>query len=337
MNSIFAIVMYTLWWHKPLAPEEPIVLKGDWVNPLCAYMYMSSEISGFSKPGPVDQFEMATKFFASFDWQIFCNLSEMEYMVYCGSGGDASTEDGPHLSRTRFRPAAKGSLPLTVFRKPEEALEFNNLSQSTRNATSLDAKDQIRINRWNLATKAVEEYPAIRRDYERGSQMNGYSHFRSEELLKRKAGNGDPKGLLLSLDRATLQTVIWLPSLLYGALHLVAWKEHFPSTAEKWLWRSATVYICCCAGMWLTVCYGLHYGARAWRPIRVFYKKLNKIWWVNLLTDIIGHVLSQSLLLGVWLFLLAKHFIVVEALISIRNLPAKVYDTPSWIQILPHL
>lgn len=38
--------MYSLWWHKPLSPNEPIVLKGDWVGPMCAYMYTLSEVSG---------------------------------------------------------------------------------------------------------------------------------------------------------------------------------------------------------------------------------------------------------------------------------------------------
>lgn len=41
-----AFLMCAMWWHKPLAPKEPILLKGDWVKPLCAYMYMSSEMSG---------------------------------------------------------------------------------------------------------------------------------------------------------------------------------------------------------------------------------------------------------------------------------------------------
>ena len=38
--------MYTMWWHKLLSPNEPFILTGNWVEPLCAYMYMSSEVSG---------------------------------------------------------------------------------------------------------------------------------------------------------------------------------------------------------------------------------------------------------------------------------------------------
>lgn len=41
-----AFSMYGMWWNKPLTAHEPFILRGDWVEPLCAYMYMSSELSG---------------------------------------------------------------------------------------------------------------------------------------------------------------------------------------------------------------------------------------------------------------------------------------------------
>ena len=339
MPSIFAILLYILWWHKPLSPEEPIVLKGDWVNPLCAYMYMSSEMSALFKPSPMDLVRMIGKFFASFDSRILCNWSEMDYMVYCESGNLNSMDGGLHLARTRFRPATEESLPRMLFRKPEEALEFKNLFQSTKDAPSLNASEQIRINRWNLATMAVEEYPAIRMHYQRRAKSHGCRYFESEELIMPKAVNCDLRSLLLGLNQADLQTALWLPSCLYGVLHLVAWKWHFPSIAEKWLWRSSSMYICCCAGLWLVMCYGLYLEAQIGRPGRKIYEKLRgvKSRWLRLVMDILGSLCSLSWQLAIALFILARCFIAVEAGISIRNLPAKAYDTPSWIQVLPHV
>ena len=46
MSRARVFVMYILWWNKPLLPNEPFILDGDWVEPLCAYMYMSSDLSG---------------------------------------------------------------------------------------------------------------------------------------------------------------------------------------------------------------------------------------------------------------------------------------------------
>ncbi|KIV84738.1 hypothetical protein PV11_00498 [Exophiala sideris] len=44
-HVVCALIMYALWWHKPLNISDPIVIKGDWVHPFCAVMWMFSEIS----------------------------------------------------------------------------------------------------------------------------------------------------------------------------------------------------------------------------------------------------------------------------------------------------
>ena len=31
---MYAFLVYTIWWHKPLAPKEPILLKGGSVKAL---------------------------------------------------------------------------------------------------------------------------------------------------------------------------------------------------------------------------------------------------------------------------------------------------------------
>ena len=39
-HVLCAPVIYLLWWHKPRLVHEPTKLEGDWVKPICAYMYM---------------------------------------------------------------------------------------------------------------------------------------------------------------------------------------------------------------------------------------------------------------------------------------------------------
>jgi len=36
-------------------------------------------------------------------------------------------------------------------------------------------------------------------------------------------------------------------------------------------------------------------------------------------------------------YALARVYLVVEAVISLRSLPANAYDTPDWSQLIPHL
>lgn len=44
-HVVCALLIYLLWWHKPRLVREPTVLQGQWVKPVCAYMWMSSKIS----------------------------------------------------------------------------------------------------------------------------------------------------------------------------------------------------------------------------------------------------------------------------------------------------
>lgn len=52
-------------------------------------------------------------------------------------------------------------------------------------------------------------------------------------------------------------------------------------------------------------------------------------WWQNLLIGTPVLVCDISLIL-------ARAFIVIEAFISIRELPAAAYETPTWTQVFPH-
>ena len=52
-------------------------------------------------------------------------------------------------------------------------------------------------------------------------------------------------------------------------------------------------------------------------------------WWQNIITGV--SVLICRLSLG-----LARAFVVIEAFVSIRELPEGAYKTPTWTQVFPH-
>ena len=41
-HVLCALVTYVLWRYKPRLIQGPTTLRGDWVGPICSYMYMSS-------------------------------------------------------------------------------------------------------------------------------------------------------------------------------------------------------------------------------------------------------------------------------------------------------
>jgi hypothetical protein len=48
-------------------------------------------------------------------------------------------------------------------------------------------------------------------------------------------------------------------------------------------------------------------------------------------------VLVVPLVVGILAYTPARMFLVVEAFISLRALPIKIYQTPDWTQLIPHL
>ncbi|KAL9586852.1 MAG: hypothetical protein Q9203_003718 [Teloschistes exilis] len=46
-HALCTLVIYLLWWHKPLNVEEPVLIEDSDTRPIFAYMWMSSRISAF--------------------------------------------------------------------------------------------------------------------------------------------------------------------------------------------------------------------------------------------------------------------------------------------------
>lgn len=325
------MLMYAMWWHKPLGPKEPFVLKGDWVNPLCAYMYMSSEMSGAVDPKSIESQTLVKTLFAFL--RLYSRVPELESMSYHQFNRIDDADDvGGSMARRVFEPASDRCLLESRTKRLEKTAGtafFERRPRVKGVELGSDAISHTRINRWTLAAAAVDSYPAIQEHYIFHSHgLEQCLHFRSEELLVPRVQNWPWDDLLRNVGGLVVGMVLWLACFVYGAVHMAAWNDHFPSTAEKWLWRSSSAYIGFCGGLWVI----LNYGAQAYKPFNAFWEK----WmdgggrlWQNVLISVPVVVCGSSLIL-------ARAFIVVEAFISIRELPAGAYDTPSWTQVFPH-
>ena len=102
-----AFLMYIMWWHKPLSPNEPFVLKGHWVNGLCAYMYMSSEMSGEVYERSVVSQTMVKSMFAFL--HLYLKSSEMENLCFsrCQTS-EQPADPGSNTARTDILTQAPG-------------------------------------------------------------------------------------------------------------------------------------------------------------------------------------------------------------------------------------
>ena len=360
-HRMCAFLMYTMWWSKPLAPNEPFILRGVWANAVCAYMYMSSGMSGEARRRAIESQTIVKELFAGF--HLYSKIPEMESMSFrqlkqghalaieessdrssaTTMGSDDALQavhptslresaDNWPLFAQGFMPASKSCLAEMKWNKLEKATgtAFFERRPRIRGATSdMNNIPQTSINRWSLAASAIDTYPTIKEHYLSFSHHRDQClHFRSEEMLVDRVQNWPWDDLLRNVNGLVVGMVLWLACLAYGAIHLTAWNVHFPSIYEQWLWRSSSLYIGFCGGLWII----LNYLTQAYPPLNAFWDSWmdgGGKWWQNILIGVPVFVCGLSLVL-------ARAFIVLEAFICIRELPARAYETPTWTQVFPH-
>jgi len=146
----------------------------------------------------------------------------------------------------------------------------------------------------------------------------------SSAYLRRRVGNWpiDKTGLLSNDDYIPVRTLAVVTAL-YGALHALCWHSHFPSVAEKMLWRISSIVIA--AGPVAVWTGGIGSGAiQNWLD----HSMLRQLW---------DQVLFVAPLLFALVYVSSRLFILLEAFISVRSLPEEAYQTPNWTSWLPHL
>jgi hypothetical protein len=170
--------------------------------------------------------------------------------------------------------------------------------------------DSDGLKRWELACRGLEF------DLDGRYSESGSFTRRVKNWPRSKTG-------LLSHLVAPFYTMAVVTAL-YGALHALCWHSHFPSVAEKMLWRTSSVVIA--AGPVTG-----YAGFYVWDKVEGWllgYDLLDYLW------DSMGII---AIVLGLLVYVSSRFFILIEAFISIRSLPEGAYQTPNWTSWLPHL
>lgn len=147
---------------------------------------------------------------------------------------------------------------------------------------------------------------------------------------------------------------------LNGALHAAAWRSHFPTPVEAWLWRGSSLAVFVMpfflALLFHKGNYRKHTGPILWESrftekekaldqMRDFVsnvrRELSRIAWnPKNPTDrmSLSQVLMSMISLSLYFFyILCMTYITLESFISIRSLPLYSYSTPQWSQNVPHV
>lgn len=347
-HVICALLTYLLWWNKPRQIYEPTNLEGEWVKPLCAYMYMSSQISGQRNPHAAllrrtwyDP-EMTTVAFLTPDIQTepgntSRNGSRQNSVEDSQTEGPSSIE----ISRETLSMSsthADGDFPSGTFILRHIQSRPEDLGRSFRSLGEIEqAHNPASMHhlRWKLAAVAVQTYPAIQQRFTKRQDAaidgNEAVWFESatEELLTIHVADWPSEDLLRGIRGLIMGMILWFASMAYGAVHLAAWNEYFPSKLEAWMWRSSSIYITWSGLVWLSINLLAHLS----KSIDAYWERVMALQASRVSHLFLGFLCS---ICGI-AYVFARAYLVVEAIVSIRQMPVTAYQTPDWAQIIPHL
>ncbi|GJN66913.1 hypothetical protein PLICBS_000935 [Purpureocillium lilacinum] len=350
-HVLCAFAMYIFWWDKPLLPNEPIVLRDESLAPLVAFMYASSEVSGRVRREHVKSQTFVKTLFANLN--LYSTTPELENLCLirtCEESESGETADGDAEGTVKpLNLSSVTQFPGMVQRAPSTCLRQLERKRQKEHGTAFferrprviphqeqaaEAPSSSDMARWTLIQQALQKSPdLLLRDRillsHSAATHASCLHLRPEQLVATHIPNWPSNDLLRSVNGLVVGMILWLANLCYGGFHAAAWNDHFPSVAEKWLWRASASYIGFCGGFWVI----LNSAVARWPALNAFWEK-----WMD------GEKsLAQSIGLGAVVFtcgfslMLARMYVVLEAFISIRELPVAAYDTPEWTDLFPHL
>lgn len=357
-----AFVIFVMWWHKPRWVTQPTKLTGDWTTRMCAFMYMSSHISGRNEEDRVFLRDFGVKSEIS---ELYYDPSSYTTSPSAGKKVESrqdttltETESFCNQLTTTGSDDYTSSIPGQFVKRPTAAPTEREISSPTRTDTT------TRDARWALALEAIHFYPAIKRrllPHEPDSAKAEYQEalrlypempksaarvfkrrgepqrledttlpfeFKPEELVVEQPQNWPADDLLRGVPGLFMGTTLWLVSMAFGAVHVAGWHASFPTEVEAWLWRMSAVFIVFSGLVWTIIHILAHVSGGVW------------CYWYDLLSGKV-HWISYVILLPICticgvLYLVARIYIVVEAFTSLRSLPVGAFVVPSWLIAVPH-
>ncbi|USP76876.1 hypothetical protein yc1106_04150 [Curvularia clavata] len=308
-HVVCALVMYLLWWHKPRQVTSPTILKVEHL-PLIAYMYLASRMSGKPPQGKLAMFRSATP--------------ELEKLAYFVDEEISSGSDSPRNNSETTRSSTSGQL-----RPRPSAQSFGQEGETLPCQSPIVANSRLE----HLAEQAIQLYPALYNllspSCGTGELENSYKLPYITELVQYHAPDWPNDGLLRRTQSLVMGMVLWGASMAYGAIHVAAWDYFFPTPLEQLFWRMSSVWVTFCAAFWLVTNLLAHVFPFI-DTIWIAYNKRS----LGLFSTLI--ITFLCVLCGVS-YITSRIYIVVEAFISIREVPRGVYETPTWSQVFPHL
>lgn len=339
-HAFCALLIYALWWHKPQDVEEPTLLQGEKEWEMCAFLCMSCrqgdrapEVRGglpFGEPmGNGDYPPMMMQWHNTAATE---SVSALNRIINPITDSSSSEKDPYRKNSPGEGPAVMLTHGQSVYGFQCNYQDWNRVSRPMHETLRIEPPHLRRLElHWN-ATKTFNIKPCYSHVSE-AAVCDSMPHWpltltldELNPLLVRSNRLGDIGG---SITPELLGLI--LSGLLYGGLHLLAWKMPFASRAECILWRFSGIFIIS-TGLGFT---GLQAFIKAYEESATNYnanEDLRVLAYVLLL--VFAFLFSCTLCVG---YFFARTFLVVECFLQLSRLPPSAYETPAWSAYFPHI
>ncbi|KAI0898760.1 hypothetical protein F4806DRAFT_506727 [Annulohypoxylon nitens] len=129
-----------------------------------------------------------------------------------------------------------------------------------------------------------------------------------------------------------------IPAMIHSCIHLAGWNFAYPTPIEKLLWRISSIVLAAGSSICVAVIrlltklgYEGEYNL-AWAWVNADRKRSN-----NSDHKVFSAFGDSFLTLCTLILVIVRCFIITEAIISLRKLPADVFETPDWANFIPHV
>jgi hypothetical protein len=249
-HAICTIIVYFIWWKKPLDVERPVLITSERARPLLAFMWMSSKTSAradIKDHGDRTYTVGRDPEFEAIDQGPKLPINSRE----TADRSDAipprviSVTPTKGLSGTGFSVNAASTrwiVTVTWSTGSDESAQVHSYTRHDPARFDLMPAD---VKRWRCAQEAINKYklvkPTKNLDLVRikpVSEMAEFSTADEEDWITQAKHPWDALGFAML-------------SACYGILHALAWNAKFPSRRQRILWRVSSILIAGSSGAWL--------------------------------------------------------------------------------------
>jgi hypothetical protein len=321
-HAICALLMYLLWWHKPLDIEEPTLIQGVEKLPAIALLCMASEF-GYKRRAQGGHTAFLRPTFRKKP------LIEPPDLVY--QQGVLSDR------RTKYSDTVLDvGQELHGFYIPrDESIITEHYDENGRRCPGQEDEEteksrvclhlkrgQVRC--LQLASQAISRYDITT------------FNFKDKDGILQNCIPDRPEfsGLSLdsSLNTASLKFLLGfsIAGCVYGGLHLSAWNAPFPTATQRHLWRLSGIVLVSSGPVMI-----LRLAVEHFVNERKLLDHNSWCWCLAYSPILISWFLSLIVSYGI--YILARVYLVVECFVMLWHLPDGVYAVPRWTEYLPHI